>query len=222
MITLECQALLFDLDGVLVDSRACVERIVRDWSLANALDPESVIAVAHGRRTVETVSIVAPHLDAEREAIALTVIESTATDGVEEIPGARELLRSLPTNRWAVVTSGGRDVAALRLAHTGLPRPNVLICAEDVRHGKPNPEGYLAAASQLGFAPADCVVIEDAPAGIEAARQAGMRSIGITTTFDANALDDATHVALALTSIRAASVGEAIAIELDVTAGHRE
>jgi sugar-phosphatase len=206
--------LLFDLDGVLVDSRACVERIVREWARDHAVDPEHVIAVAHGRRTIETVRLVAPHLDAEREANALTVIESTATEGVDEIPGARALLDSLPPTRWAVVTSGGRDVATLRLAHTGLPRPKVLICAEDVRCGKPDPEGYLAAATRLGASPADCVVVEDAPAGLQAAARAGMRSIGIATTFGTDALREATHVASSLASLRVMPAGESMAIEL--------
>jgi len=212
--SLECAAILFDLDGVLVDSRACVERIVRDWSRAHALDPERVIAVAHGRRTIETVRIVAPHLDAERETTALTEIESTATDGVEPIGSARELLHLLSPSRWAVVTSGGRDVATLRLAHTGLPRPTVLICAEDVRQGKPDPEGYLAAAAQLGFQPGDCVIIEDAPAGLEAARRAGIRSIGIATTFDRSMLQSATHVVPSLASLRVSHTASTITVEM--------
>ena len=215
MTTLYCEAILFDLDGVLVDSRACVERILREWSRANALAPESVIAVAHGRRTIETVSLVAPDLDAKREADALTAIESTATDGIVPISGARELLTSLPAARWAVVTSGGRSVATLRLAHTHLPQPTVLVCAEDVRHGKPDPEGYLSAAGRLGFEPPDCVVIEDAPAGLEAARRAGMRSIGIATTFDGALLENATHVVPSLGSLKVSRVGQSLAIEIE-------
>ena len=215
MITLQCEALLFDLDGVLVDSRACVERILREWSRANGLDAEIVIAVAHGRRTIETVRTVAPHLDASREDAALTEIESTATEGVEPIRGARELLNSLPPSRWAVVTSGGRDVATLRLAHTGLSMPSILICAEDVTHGKPDPEGYLTAARRLGFEPRDCVVIEDAPAGLEAARRAGIRSIGVATTFDAASLQGATHVVPSLASLGVLRVGQSLAIQIE-------
>ena len=215
MISLRCEALLFDLDGVLVDSRACVERILREWSRANALEPDRVIGVAHGRRTIETVRIVAPHLDAEREASTLTEIESTATEGVQPIPGARELLNSLPRSRWAVVTSGGRDVATLRLAHTGLPQPSTLICAEDVRRGKPDPEGYLSAAARLGFEPDACVVVEDAPAGLEAARHAGIRAVGVATTFDVALLAGATYVVRSLAALQISRVGESLAIEID-------
>jgi mannitol-1-/sugar-/sorbitol-6-phosphatase len=215
VISLRCDALLFDLDGVLVDSRACVERILREWSRANALAPDRVIRVAHGRRTIETVRIVAPHLDAEREASTLTEIESTATEGVQPIPGARELLNSLPRSRWAVVTSGGRDVATLRLAHTGLPQPSTLICAEDVRRGKPDPEGYLSAAARLGFEPDACVVVEDAPAGLEAARHAGIRAVGVATTFDVALLAGATYVVRSLAALQISRVGESLAIEID-------
>lgn len=189
---LQCEALLFDLDGVLVDSAACIARLLRDWALHHALVPDRVIAAAHGRRTIETVQHVAPHLDAAAEAEVLTAQEAATTDGIFEVPGARALLCALPANRWAVVTSGARAVATLRLRSTGLPSPRILICADDVVRGKPDPEGYLAAAAALNVAPEDCVVIEDAPAGLAAAHAAGMRSIGVIGTYDAVALASAT------------------------------
>ena len=180
--------ILFDLDGVLVDSTECVERSWRTWAASRGLDPERVMQVAHGRRTIETVALVAPHLSVADEVAALEGVEAQTTEGVYEIPGARKLLERLPLDAWAIVTSGVRTVATLRIRHTGLPMPRVLVCADEITRGKPDPEGYLTAAARLGRAPADCVVIEDTPPGLEAARAAGMRSIGVAGTYPASAL----------------------------------
>jgi sugar-phosphatase len=181
-MTLECQAILFDLDGVLVDSAECVEGTWRCWAEVNQLDPDRVISIAHGRRTIETVKLVAPHLAADEELARLAASESTQTAGIYEIRGAREFLRSLP-GPWAIVTSGIRAVASLRIKHTNLPFPPVLVCADEVTAGKPDPEGYLAAASQLGVDARQCIVVEDAPPGLEAAHRAGMRSIAVLGTY---------------------------------------
>ena len=197
------KAILFDLDGVLVDSTESVERTLRRWSAAHGLDADAVIAVAHGRRTVETVPAVAPHLDVEKEVAALEAIESTMTEGVYEVPGARALVESLPRTSWAIVTSGARAVATLRIRHTHLTMPDVFICADEITHGKPHPEGYLTAAERLGMDPSECVVIEDAPVGLLAARAAGMWSIGIVGTFAADALANANLVVPRLTAIPA-------------------
>jgi sugar-phosphatase len=189
---LRCEAVLFDLDGVLVDSAACVEATWRRWAVSHQLDPATVIAEAHGRRTIDTIRRVAPQLAADEEVAALAASESTTTEGVYEVPGARALLHKLPPMRWAVVTSGIRPVATLRITHTGLPAPRVLVCAEDIRHGKPDPEGYLMAARRLGVPATECVVVEDAPAGVQAAAAAGMRSIAVASTYDCATLSGAT------------------------------
>ena len=131
---------------------------------------------------------VAPHLDVDTEVAALVAMEASTTEGLHPVSGTHQLLASLPPNAWAVVTSGARPVARLRLAHVGLPIPQTLVSGDDVERGKPDPEGYLAAANALGFAPSECIVIEDAPAGLDAARSAGMRSIGIAGTFPPSAL----------------------------------
>ena len=186
-----CKAILFDLDGVLVNSAELVERTWRVWAARHQLDAEKVIAVAHGRRTIETVRIVAPHLSVDAEVAALESSEIITSEGVYKIPGARELLEMLPSERWAVVTSGIRAVAEFRIRHTGLPMPSVMICADDIPRGKPDPEGYLTAAMRLGQPPGDCIVIEDAPAGIEAAHNAGMRAIAIAATYPAAKLSAA-------------------------------
>jgi sugar-phosphatase len=204
-----CDALLFDLDGVLVDSAEVVERTWRRWAARHGLDADEVVRVAHGRRTIETVRLLAPGAVADDEVAALAASESTETDGVYEVPGARELLAGLPTDTWAIVTSGIRPVAELRIRHTGLPMPRVLIPADEVRHGKPHPEGYLTAAARLGVDPARCVVVEDTPPGIEAAHAGGMRVIAVASTYPAEALAQADDVVEVLSSleVRARSGG---------------
>lgn len=187
----DCDGLLFDLDGVLVDSAECVERTWHRWAESNGLDPAAVIRAAHGRRTIETVQAVAPHLAADAEVARLAASESNETDGVYEIPGARELLKALPERSWAVVTSGVRAVAELRIRHTRLPHPPILVCADEIEAGKPDPEGFLTAAQRLGIEPWRCLVIEDAPPGIAAARAAGMSVIGVIGTYGPEALADA-------------------------------
>jgi mannitol-1-/sugar-/sorbitol-6-phosphatase len=196
-----CKAILFDLDGVLVNSAELVERTWRVWAARHQLDADKVIAVAHGRRTIETVRIIAPQLNVDAEVAALESSEMITSEGVYEIPGARELLEMLPSERWAVVTSGIRAVAEFRIWYTGLPMPSVMICAEDLSRGKPDPEGYLTAAMRIGQPPKDCIVIEDAPAGIEAAHNAGMRAVAIAATYPAEQLAAAELVVERLTDL---------------------
>jgi len=189
-----CKAILFDLDGVLVDSTECVERTWRGWATRHSLDPETVISLAHGRPTRETVRLVAPELNVEAEAALLEAGEAMASDGIYKIPGAREILESLPAGSWAVVTSGTRAIAEFRLKLTGLPIPPVLICADEIERGKPDPQGYLTAAAQLHRSADECVVIEDAPLGIQAAQAARMRVIAIAATYPRERLASADAV----------------------------
>lgn len=179
----ECTALLFDLDGVLVDSTAYVEQQWRRWAHAKGLQPEPFLRVCHGRRAVETIRLAAPHLDAEAEVAALIPYEDDSSSEIlGPLAGAAQLLGLLPEESWAVATSGGRQLAVNRLRRAGLPVPRVLVCAEDVTEGKPSPDAYLLAAHLLGVSPAQCVVVEDAPAGVQAAHAAAMPVIGLTTT----------------------------------------
>ena len=178
----DCSALVFDLDGVLVDSTALVERQWRRWATSRGLLPEPFLRVCHGRRALETIQLAAPHLDAAAEVAALIPGDDAEAGPVHALPGAVRLLTALPPDSWAVATSGTRLGATARLEQAGLPRPGVLICGEDVERGKPSPEAYLLAATELGVAPEQCLVLEDAPAGIQAARAAGMPVVGITTS----------------------------------------
>lgn len=176
---LRCSAVLFDLDGVLVDSHPTIERILREWAIGNAVDPDVAVAESQGRRDVDLVALVAPHLNADEGARELIAREAADFDGIRALPGAAELLRALPPGSWTVVTSGARAVARGRLEAAGLPVPGAFVAAEDVADGKPDPECYLRGALLLGADPADCLVVEDAEAGLLAAAAAGMRAIAV-------------------------------------------
>lgn len=180
----DCEALLIDMDGTLVDSRQLVERIWLIWAAEHGIAPDALLAVAHGRRTLETMELVAPELATPEEAARLDALEAEQEGGETAIPGALALLNALPSDRWAVVTSASRSLATARLAIVGLPAPRVLVGAEDVVRGKPAPDGYLLAAQQLGIAARDAVVIEDTPAGIQAGHLAGAPVIGVRTTYE--------------------------------------
>jgi len=174
------RALLFDMDGTLVNSIAVVERTWRRFAARHGLDADEILAACHGRRAAETVALFArPGLDVDAETGRLTAEEIADIDGVVAIRGAAELLSALPAGSWAIVTSAGRELAMTRLTATGLIVPEVLVTAEDVADGKPAPDGYLAAARALGVAPADCMVFEDAPAGLQAGRAAGAAVVAV-------------------------------------------
>ncbi len=179
---LKCDAIIFDLDGVLVDSNGIAERHMRAWTERHGISFDHIASLHHGRTTVETIRLVAPHLDAKTEAALLEGAEAVDTDGLVAFARAAQLLASLPPDLWAIATSGTRQTAMIRLSHVGLPLPGVLVTADDVAAGKPSPEPYLLAATRLGIDPTRCVVIEDAPAGIASARAAGARVIGVTSS----------------------------------------
>jgi sugar-phosphatase len=182
-IELDCDAVLFDMDGTIVDSRAIVERTWLGWATEHGIPVEAALKVAHGRRTYETMQLLAPEVATPEEAARLDALEEEQEGGEAAIPGALELLSSLPRDRWAVVTSAGRALARRRIARVGLPTPAIVIGADDVAAGKPDPEGYLKGAQRLGVDPRRCVVFEDTPPGAEAGRSAGARVVGLTTTY---------------------------------------
>jgi HAD superfamily hydrolase (TIGR01509 family) len=176
--TVDAAALLFDMDGTLVDSTVVVERTWRSFADRHGLDVGRILAVSHGRRTEETVAEFAPAgVDVQAESRRLIAQEVCDTEGIVAVEGATQLLASLPSGSWALVTSAGRALAEARMAAAGLPVPPVVVSADDVTAGKPSPEGYLTASDRLGVAPEQAVVFEDAEAGLLAARAAGAHTV---------------------------------------------
>jgi HAD superfamily hydrolase (TIGR01509 family) len=190
-LVVEPRAVLSDLDGVLVDSGAAIEQTWRRFADRHGLDPGHVLAQSHGRRTVDLIRLVAPHLDAEAEAVHVEREEIERATALRALPGARELIDAVPPDRFAIVTSGSHALAVARLRAAGLPVPAVLVTAEDVDNGKPDPAGYLRAAKLLGVDPAHSLVLEDAPAGVAAGRAAGMTVVAVLTTSTESALQAA-------------------------------
>lgn len=189
MTEFEVSAVLFDMDGTLVDSTAIVERTWTTWALKNGFDPEFIVRFAHGRPTADTIRETAPHLDAGKEAGILLAEEELDPTVSANVPGALEAVRAAQKHaKWAVVTSASRKLAQMRLKAGGFPEPPVLVSADDIVHGKPDPEGFLMAARALGVAPEECLVFEDTPAGLLAGASAGAAVIGLTTTFAAHDL----------------------------------
>jgi|SRR5580698_2960254 mannitol-1-/sugar-/sorbitol-6-phosphatase len=197
-----CQGVLFDLDGVLVDSTECAGRIWKKWALERGLDPELMVRSAHGRPTIETVRMMAPQLDAEHEARIIEEREVTEVDGLKAVPGAKELLAKLPPERWTIVTSGSRRLATARLRAAGLPIPEKMITADDIINGKPDPEPYLKGARLLGFKPENCMVFEDSPPGIRAAKSAGATIVSFPTTYPVDTLSEADFVTDSFRSVK--------------------
>ncbi len=196
--TITASAVLFDLDGVLVDSTAAVEWHWRAFADRHGLDGDALLVDLHGRRMVEILAGALPGMppeQREREAARVEAEEAAgAADGTREIPGALALTGALEGRRWAVVTSGTTPVATARIRAVDLPSPPVLVTGDQVARGKPDPAPYLLAAERLGVPPAECVVIEDAPAGLSAGAAAGCTTIGVATSHAAVDLTAADHL----------------------------
>ncbi len=189
-------AILSDLDGVLVDSHASIMRAWRWWGARNGVEGAAIEAVQHGRPSGEVIAALAPGLDAASESRAIDLHQADDTGGVVALPGAADVLRAFAPDHVAIVTSCTVPLATARLRAAGLAAPRVLVTPERLRSGKPDPEGYLLAARELGADPADCVVLEDAPAGVAAGRAAGMHVVAVLTTHAADDLAAAhEHVA---------------------------
>ena len=191
MSRISCDALLFDLDGVLIDSTPAVERVWTRWATVHGFEPSEVVARAHGRPSIVTLREYLPDADHEAENALMERAEIEDLEGVVPLPGALNLLQNLPAERWTIVTSCTRPLAKVRIAAAGLPQPKYFVTATDVTNGKPHPEPYLLGAKRLGFTPERCVVVEDAPAGIRAGRAAGMNVIALRTTAGENDLRSA-------------------------------
>ncbi len=170
------------MDGVLIDSTPAVARVWRSWALSHGFEPDEVVGRAHGRPSIATIRDYLPNADHDAENRIVERMEIEDLAGVVPLPGSRELLQSLPPDRWTIVTSSTRPLAEVRLHAAGLSIPKNIVTSSGVTNGKPHPEPYLKAASVLGYAAADCVVVEDVAAGIRAGKSAGARVIAFCTT----------------------------------------
>ena len=216
MTQIHCAALLFDMDGVLINSTPAVARVWRRWAIEHGFNPEEVVARAHGRPSLTTVREYLPHSDHAAENREVERREIEDLEGVVPLPGALELLASLPSDRWTIVTSCTRPLAEVRIQAAGLPLPKRLITSNDITHGKPHPEPYLKGASVLGFPPTECIVLEDVPAGVCAGKAAGAKVIAFTTTVSESTLRDAgaDWVLNNCADIRLLDVGNGLKLEL--------
>lgn len=190
-IEITCRAVLFDMDGVLVDSTAAVARVWQKWASRHGFDPEHVAHIAHGRPSITTIRELLPDADYEAENRIVEQCEIDDVEGVQACPGAGELLASLPQDCWALVTSSTRPLAEVRLRAGGHARPKHIVTSSDIVNGKPHPEPFLKAAAMLKVQPKECIVVEDAPAGIQAGKAAGCRVLALRTTMSDEVLERA-------------------------------
>lgn len=205
MPELRVDAIIFDMDGVVIDSLDVYVRHWQRWGAAHGLDYATHIAAVHsGRPPAETIRLVAPHLDAMAEAARYNagLDASDEAGAAQAMPGALDVLSSLPRDRWAIATSATRNIAPQWLRHAGLPIPDALVTADDVERGKPAPDPFLRAAELLGREPGRCLVIEDAPAGIRGARSAGATTLAVSTSHGPDDLHEADHLTSSLAAVR--------------------
>ena len=203
-ISVETKGLLFDMDGVLIQSIGSVVRCWQQWCKLYGLPNAENFQVQHGTRAIDIVRMLKPEFDEAQVAEGLRVIEDLEAEDTGDIivlPGVRELFKQLPPERWAIVTSCTQRLLKARLAAAGLPVPERLISGDVVVRGKPDPEPYRRGAEVLGLAPSDCVVVEDAPSGVGAGIAAGCRVLGVLGTHDAGELEGATWVTESLNAV---------------------
>src|ERR1700677_1635630 len=216
-VTIRCKGILFDMDGILISSLGSVERSWTKWALMRGVDPEQALKVVHGCRSIETVAILRPDLDAATENIIIENLEIEDGEGVAVLPGVLELLAKLPRDRWTVVTSATGPLARVRLATGGIPAPERIVTADDVSEGKPHPAPYLAGAALLGFAPEECVVFEDAASGVRAGRAAGCTVIATTFSHSVESLAPADYLIEDLTGVEVSTLVGDEGLELSFT-----
>ena len=185
---ISCAAILFDMDGVLIDSTPAVARVWSQWARERGFDPQKVVRMAHGRPSISTIRDLLPNADHEAENREVERREIADLEGVVPLPGARRLLASLPPERYAIVTSSTRKLAEARLQAAELPLPKFFVTSSDIVNGKPHPEPYLKAAAKLGADPRECIVVEDVPTGIRSGKAAGARVIAFPTTVETGEL----------------------------------
>jgi sugar-phosphatase len=213
MVVVEAKGILFDNDGVLISSIGSVVRSWRKWAAMYGVPNAETYEVPHGVRAIELIRQLRPDIDAAEGLKAIEDIELEDVADLEVLAGVRELLASLPADRWAIVTSGTRRLIEGRLAVAKLPLPERLITADDVRKGKPDPEPYMRGAALLGFSNAECVVVEDAPSGVGAGIAAGSRVLAVLGTHTAEELKAATWVVRSLEDVTVTVVDGVLRLE---------
>jgi len=213
-VLIRCKGILFDMDGILISSIGSVERSWTKSAHLRGVDPALARSTAHGRRAIETIAKLRPDLDSEKELKVIEDIEVEDNEGLTVLPGVLDLLAALPPDRWTVVTSATERLARIRLAAGGIPVPKRLVTADQVTRGKPHPEPFLAGASLLGVAPAECVVFEDSSSGAVAGRTAGCTVVATTFSHPAELLDAAHYLVLDLTGISVENAGDQIVLNL--------
>lgn len=204
---------LFDMDGVLISSIGSVERSWTHWAEAHGIDPKTAIAMAHGRRAIETIRLLRPDLNDAEELRALEDMEVADTGGVAALEGVHRILAALPPGRWTVVTSATERLARSRLLHGGIPVPDQFVTADRVTRGKPDPEPYLAGARHLGLKPEDCLVIEDAASGARAGHAAGCKVLATLFSHPLESLTAADWVVHSLKDVHVTVSGDRIDFE---------
>ena len=207
LVRIQCKAILFDMDGILIASIGSVERSWTQWAQMRGIDPALALKTTHGRRAVETIAKLRPDLDSNAELTVIEDLEIADNEGLTILPGVLELLAALPANRWTVVTSATERLTRIRL-----------VTADQVTRGKPHPEPFLAGAALLGVAPTDCVVLEDSSSGAEAGRAAGCTVVATTFSHPAESLNAAHYLVRDLTRIRVEHVGDQIVLILTTLA----
>jgi mannitol-1-/sugar-/sorbitol-6-phosphatase len=211
------RGLLFDMDGVLISSIGSVRRCWRKWCRHYGVPGADTFEIPHGTRAIEIIQQIKPDIDPQEGLRLIEDLEIEDTEDLRVLAGVPELLKSLPADRWTIVTSATRRLMLARLRIAGLPAPERLIAAEDVVNGKPDPEPYRRGAEILGLAPEDCIVVEDAPAGVSAGLAAGSRVLGVLGTHQAEELTHATWLVPSLRDV-IATPGEDGALSLQVEA----
>lgn len=223
--TLRCKAILFDMDGTLVDSTAIVEGAWGWWAKRHGIPVANVLQFSHGRPTLATMEHFLPGRDHTAELVEMSAFEETQVQGLVPVPGAIRTVKSVQGGAWAVVTSAPRRLAEIRLETTGFPVPEVLVPADEIERGKPDPQGFLLAARHLGIAAGDCLVFEDTQPGLDAGVRAGMQSVALLTTFAPDQLS-AEWAVRDFNDVRVTRKGDDLLVEINsvlkhVGSGHR-
>lgn len=213
-VLIHCHGVLFDMDGILISSLGSVERSWTQWAETRGIDPAYAIGIAHGRRAIETVAHLRPDLDPVAELKTIEDLEIEDNDGLTVLPGVLKLLAALPKEAWTVVTSATERLARVRLATVGIPVPDRIITADQVKQGKPNPEPFLAGAALLGIPPAQCVVFEDSASGAKAGRAAGCTVVATTFSHSVESLAAAHYLVEDLRGVGVEREADCLAIKL--------